>query len=213
MPLILAATAAPEPHRFGPLAVGSARDRSSYHTRASTAANILILILYAIFRFIQSFWGEPLPSPGSIGPGQRTPVSPRPRPPDNRFHPVEPPGWTRGPADDSAEQTTPRATGEPSRKRYKRDDRNVEDVGDVAFSAAPCLEERMEIVRKVLKEVPLIDGHNDLPWNIRKFLKNQLREFRFGEDLRDITPWSTSAWSHTDLRRLKEGMVSAQLGT
>ncbi|KXJ74002.1 hypothetical protein RP20_CCG014571 [Aedes albopictus] len=72
------------------------------------------------------------------------------------------------------------------------------------------LEERMEIVRKVLKEVPLIDGHNDLPWNIRKFLKNQLREFRFGEDLRDITPWSTSAWSHTDLRRLKEGMVAAQ---
>uniref|UniRef100_A0A182JTK7 Dipeptidase n=1 Tax=Anopheles christyi TaxID=43041 RepID=A0A182JTK7_9DIPT len=75
---------------------------------------------------------------------------------------------------------------------------------------ATQLEERMEIVRKVLKEVPLIDGHNDLPWNIRKFLKNQLREFRFGEDLRDITPWSTSAWSHTDLRRLKEGMVSAQ---
>lgn len=53
--------------------------------------------------------------------------------------------------------------------------------------------------------------HNDLPWNIRKFLKNQLREFRFGEDLRGITPWSTSSWSHTDLRRLKEGMVSAQV--
>ncbi|KAL7037889.1 hypothetical protein ACKWTF_009386 [Chironomus riparius] len=72
------------------------------------------------------------------------------------------------------------------------------------------LEERMEIVRKVLREVPLIDGHNDLPWNIRKFSKNQLREFRFGEDLRLISPWSTSPWSHTDLRRLKEGMVSAQ---
>uniref|UniRef100_A0A8W7PSW9 Dipeptidase n=1 Tax=Anopheles coluzzii TaxID=1518534 RepID=A0A8W7PSW9_ANOCL len=80
----------------------------------------------------------------------------------------------------------------------------------VSTCLAAQLEERMEIVRKVLKEVPLIDGHNDLPWNIRKFLKNQLREFRFGEDLRDITPWSTSAWSHTDLRRLKEGMVSAQ---
>jgi membrane dipeptidase len=55
--------------------------------------------------------------------------------------------------------------------------------------------------------------HNDLPWNIRKFLKNQLREFRFGEDLRSISPWSTSAWSHTDLRRLKEGMVSAQVSS
>lgn len=55
--------------------------------------------------------------------------------------------------------------------------------------------------------------HNDLPWNIRKFLKNQLREFRFGEDLRGIAPWSTSAWSHTDLHRLKEGMVSAQVSS
>lgn len=54
-------------------------------------------------------------------------------------------------------------------------------------------------------------SHNDLPWNIRKFLKNQLREFRFGEDLRDIAPWSTSLWSHTDLHRLKEGMVAAQV--
>lgn len=77
-------------------------------------------------------------------------------------------------------------------------------------ASAILLEERMEVVRKVLREVPLIDGHNDLPWNIRKFLKNQLREFRFGEDLRGISPWSTSSWSHTDLRRLKEGMVSAQ---
>ena len=52
--------------------------------------------------------------------------------------------------------------------------------------------------------------HNDLPWNIRKFLKNQLRDFRF-DDLRETHPWSRSAWSHTDLRRLKEGMVAAQV--
>lgn len=69
---------------------------------------------------------------------------------------------------------------------------------------------RMQRVRNVLKEVPLIDGHNDLPWNIRKFLKNQLKDFHFGGDLRELAPWSSSAWSHTDLRRLKEGMVSAQ---
>ncbi|KZC04444.1 Dipeptidase 1 [Dufourea novaeangliae] len=54
--------------------------------------------------------------------------------------------------------------------------------------------------------------HNDLPWNIRKFLKNQLREFRF-DDLRDTQPWARSAWSHTDLRRLKEGMVAAQVSS
>ncbi|XP_017766373.1 PREDICTED: dipeptidase 1 [Eufriesea mexicana] len=69
--------------------------------------------------------------------------------------------------------------------------------------------DRLAAARRILRDVPLIDGHNDLPWNIRKFLKNQLREFRF-DDLRDTHPWSRSAWSHTDLRRLKEGMVAAQ---
>lgn len=53
--------------------------------------------------------------------------------------------------------------------------------------------------------------HNDLPWNIRKFLKNQLRDFQFSDDLRDVSPWSHSSWSHTDLRRLREGMVAAQV--
>ncbi|XP_033223000.1 dipeptidase 1 [Belonocnema kinseyi] len=69
--------------------------------------------------------------------------------------------------------------------------------------------DRLAAARRILRDVPLIDGHNDLPWNIRKFLKNQLREFKF-DDLRNISPWSQSAWSHTDLRRLKEGMVAAQ---
>ncbi|XP_011055902.1 PREDICTED: dipeptidase 1 isoform X2 [Acromyrmex echinatior] len=69
--------------------------------------------------------------------------------------------------------------------------------------------DRLAAARRILKDVPLIDGHNDLPWNIRKFLKNQLREFRF-DDLSDIHPWSRSAWSHTDLKRLRQGMVAAQ---
>lgn len=55
-----------------------------------------------------------------------------------------------------------------------------------------------------------LSRHNDLPWNIRKFLKNQLREFRF-DDLSGIHPWSRSAWSHTDLKRLRQGMVAAQV--
>ncbi|KAF7994955.1 hypothetical protein HCN44_004427 [Aphidius gifuensis] len=69
--------------------------------------------------------------------------------------------------------------------------------------------DRLAAARRILRDVPLIDGHNDLPWNIRKFLKNQLRDFRF-DDLRESHPWSNTVWSHTDLRRLKEGMVAAQ---
>ncbi|XP_075144782.1 dipeptidase 1 [Haematobia irritans] len=80
----------------------------------------------------------------------------------------------------------------------------------IVVCSANDFDYRLQRVKNVLKEVPLIDGHNDLPWNIRKFLKNQLKDFHFAGDLRQVQPWSNSAWSHTDLRRLKEGMVSAQ---
>ncbi|XP_024086017.1 dipeptidase 1 [Cimex lectularius] len=78
------------------------------------------------------------------------------------------------------------------------------------IQAGATFEERLEIASRLLQDVPLIDGHNDLPWNIRKFVHNRLNEFRFGEDLRGVPPWSLSAWSHTDLLRLRAGQVSAQ---
>ena len=53
--------------------------------------------------------------------------------------------------------------------------------------------------------------HNDLPWNIRKFIHNKLNTVNFTHDLRSVSPWSESPWSHTDLKRLKEGMVGAQV--
>lgn len=71
-------------------------------------------------------------------------------------------------------------------------------------------EERLKTVRQVLSEVPLIDGHNDLPWNIRNFVHNQLAEFDFDKDLQQVAPWSKSAWSQTDLVRLRQGMVGGQ---
>lgn len=80
------------------------------------------------------------------------------------------------------------------------------------ISAGATFEERLEFASRLLQEVPLVDGHNDLPWNIRKFLHNRLKDFKFSEDLRTISPWSQSAWSHTDLPRLKQGHVAAQVG-
>ncbi len=53
--------------------------------------------------------------------------------------------------------------------------------------------------------------HNDLPWNLRKFLHGQLQEFDFNSDLKSTPPWSKSAWSHTDLPRLRRGLVGAQV--
>lgn len=57
----------------------------------------------------------------------------------------------------------------------------------------------------------MIDGHNDLPYNIRKFVHNQLSEFNFDVDLKNVPPWSNSNWSHTDLQRMKKGRVAAQV--
>ncbi|CAH4039000.1 unnamed protein product [Pieris brassicae] len=78
-------------------------------------------------------------------------------------------------------------------------------------AAASYDRERLEIAKQILEEVPLTDGHNDLPWNIRKFLRNQINEFELDTDLTQVEPWSISKYSHTDLPRLRQGMVGAQV--
>ncbi|VEN59569.1 unnamed protein product, partial [Callosobruchus maculatus] len=71
------------------------------------------------------------------------------------------------------------------------------------------VEERLEVVKKLLKDTPLIDGHNDLPWNLRKFVHNRLSGLNLSA-IEKEEPWSKSKWSHTDIPRLKAGMLGAQ---
>jgi len=54
--------------------------------------------------------------------------------------------------------------------------------------------------RRVLSTTPLVDGHNDLPWAIRRMAGGRVADY----DLRSRTP------GHTDLERLQKGMVGAQ---
>ena len=56
------------------------------------------------------------------------------------------------------------------------------------------------LAEKVLRETPLIDGHNDLPWTIRENGGRDVEAY----DLRKPTP------RMTDLARLDKGMVGAQ---
>jgi membrane dipeptidase len=60
----------------------------------------------------------------------------------------------------------------------------------------------LEHARKLLESAPLIDGHNDLAWEIRES-KAAPRDV-VAYDLRRSTP------KHTDLARLREGRVGAQ---
>lgn len=50
-----------------------------------------------------------------------------------------------------------------------------------------------------------------MPWNVRKFVHNQLGEVNLSSDLGRVDPWARSDWSHTDIPRLRAGLVGAQV--
>ncbi|XP_063584706.1 dipeptidase 1-like [Penaeus indicus] len=53
-------------------------------------------------------------------------------------------------------------------------------------------------------------SHNDLAWNLRVLLRNKLQAFNLSRDLTQEKQWGNSPYSHTDLPRLRKGLVSAQ---
>jgi membrane dipeptidase len=71
-----------------------------------------------------------------------------------------------------------------------------------ASAAAAQSDPALERARKILRSVPLIDGHNDLAWEIRESKTAPMDVAAY--DLRTRTP------GHTDLERLKAGQVGAQ---
>ena len=63
---------------------------------------------------------------------------------------------------------------------------------------------RLAVVSEVLRAVPLIDGHNDLPWQYRK-LSNDFSRVHLETGTTDFKP----SW-HTDIPRLRAGMLGGQ---
>src|SRR5215212_4578995 len=61
------------------------------------------------------------------------------------------------------------------------------------------------VVDRILREVPLIDGHNDLPWEYRERVKNHLAQIDLRQDQSKLTPAL-----HTDIARLRQGHLGAQ---
>ena len=57
--------------------------------------------------------------------------------------------------------------------------------------------------RRILREVPLIDGHNDLPWAVREKAQGRLEELDLATDTKPDT-------MQTDLVRLRAGGVGGQ---
>ena len=63
------------------------------------------------------------------------------------------------------------------------------------------MSDRLAPARGLLRRHPLIDGHNDLAWEIRE---------RFDLDLRRVDLAAPVAGTHTDLPRLRRGGIGAQ---
>ena len=57
-------------------------------------------------------------------------------------------------------------------------------------------------IDRILREVPLIDGHNDLPWQYEERVKNHLAQIDIRQDQSKLTPPL-----HTDIARLRQGGV------
>ncbi|MFJ1809764.1 MULTISPECIES: dipeptidase [unclassified Streptomyces] len=60
----------------------------------------------------------------------------------------------------------------------------------------------LDAARELLREFPVVDGHNDLPWALRE-------QVRYDLDARDIAT-DQHAHLHTDIPRLRAGGVGAQ---
>jgi membrane dipeptidase len=60
-------------------------------------------------------------------------------------------------------------------------------------------------VDRILREVPLIDGHNDLPWQYEERVKNHLAQIDIRQDQSKLSPAL-----HTDIARLRQGRVGGQ---
>src|SRR5450631_3305751 len=65
-------------------------------------------------------------------------------------------------------------------------------------------------VEQVLLQTPLIDGHNDLPWEIRDRYKSDLTALNLAADTGHIALGENQAPLMTDIPRLRLGHVGAQ---
>ena len=71
----------------------------------------------------------------------------------------------------------------------------------VATVAAQQTDPMVERARRLLRDTPVFDGHNDYPWQVRELAKGDLAQFPLTADQPKL---------HTDFARLARGGVGAQ---
>jgi membrane dipeptidase len=68
----------------------------------------------------------------------------------------------------------------------------------------------MSRIDRVLAATPLIDGHNDLPWELRDRFQGDLSKIDLGSDTSRLAPPANAVPLMTDIPRLRAGRVGAQ---
>ncbi len=80
-----------------------------------------------------------------------------------------------------------------------------------AFASAASASERTAArVDAVLTKTPVVDGHNDLPWEIRERFGGDLSKVDLGSDTAKLAPPAGAPALMTDIPRLRAGHVGAQ---
>ena len=76
--------------------------------------------------------------------------------------------------------------------------------------AAPTDADLNRRVERVLAKTPLIDGHNDLPWELRDRFKSKLNTIDLQKDTSVIVPPAGAAPLMTDIPRMRAGHMGGQ---
>jgi membrane dipeptidase len=80
-------------------------------------------------------------------------------------------------------------------------------LSSIATAADTTIEAR---VHRVLEQTPLIDGHNDLPWEIRERFGSDLARFDLSASTLNLPGPPKSPPLMTDIPRLRQGQVGGQ---
>jgi membrane dipeptidase len=75
----------------------------------------------------------------------------------------------------------------------------------LSFSAHAQTNDVAARVDRILRDVPLIDGHNDLPWQYEERAKNHIAQIDLRQDQSKLTPAL-----QTDIARLRQGRIGGQ---
>lgn len=80
----------------------------------------------------------------------------------------------------------------------------------VSLQSAAFAQSPEEVAQAALEASPVIDGHNDVPIQLRSRFGNVINDFDFADTTDTGESHPSGAIMHTDLARLREGKVGAQ---